>query len=58
MRNGYVIYPDSIGQMNLEKAKEYALQRSIAEPLEKFRVEDCDTQRTLATYKNGREVQI
>lgn len=40
--NGYVIYPVSVGMMDLEKAKARAAEMS-ADDSEEYRIEDCDT---------------
>jgi hypothetical protein len=56
MTNGYVIYPASIGVMELEKALAKARELSAAEPNEDYRVEDCDTQKTVARFRNGEEL--
>ncbi len=53
--NGYVIYPDSVGRMNLADALEYARQSSIE--CGNARVEDCDTEKVVARFRNGAEVK-
>ena len=52
--NGYVIYPDSVGKMDLDAAKEYARESSEREG--EARVEDCDTEAVVARYRHGVEV--
>jgi hypothetical protein len=51
--NGYVIYPQSIGVMDLEAALDKARELSIDD--EPTRVEDCDTERVVARFANGEE---
>jgi hypothetical protein len=53
--NEYVIYPDSIGKMDLAEACEYARQCSADDPREEYRVEDCDTQKTVARFRQEKE---
>jgi hypothetical protein len=53
--NGYVIYPASIGVTDLEKAREKAAELSLKSG-EPTRVEDCDTERVVARFVDGKEV--
>jgi hypothetical protein len=54
--NGYVIYPDSIGKYELDEAMNYAAERSGEQPSVEYRVEDCDTEKVVARFRNGQEV--
>ena len=55
-QNGYVIYPASIGKMDLDEAKACAAEQSLlAVNRYKSRVEDCDTERVVARFRNGGE---
>lgn len=54
--NGYVIYPASIGVMDLGEAMDKAATLSADDPAEVYRVEDCDTERVIARYRNGDEL--
>jgi hypothetical protein len=53
--NGYVIYPESIGVMDRETAIERACELSAENPTETYRVEDCDTNDTIARFRGGQE---
>lgn len=53
--NGYVIYPHSLGVMDIDEAKRKARELSAREPEEPVRVEDCDTEKTVARYRAGKE---
>ena len=52
--NGYVIYPDSVGKMDLDTAMEYA--RESSERNGTARVEDCDTERIIARFARGQKI--
>jgi len=54
--NGYVIYPASIGVMDLEKALEKAASMSAEDPSEPYRVEDCDTEKVIARFDRGQRI--
>lgn len=53
-RNGYVVYPDSIGKFKLADANREAKRESI--DYGKARVESVDTGKTVARWENGRKV--
>ncbi len=53
--NGYVIYPDSIGIMDLDAAKAKAAELS-ADSDEEYRIEDCGTEKVIARFSHGKEV--
>lgn len=55
-QNGYVVYPCSIGVMFLQEAMELAADASKEGPNYCARVEDCDTERIVAQYRDGEEV--
>ena len=50
--NGYVVYPDSVGKHTLPAARKEAMKQS--RQYGSARVEDADTQKTVARYSNGR----
>lgn len=52
--NGYVIYPDSIGVMDLAAACDKARELSLGGG--ETRVEDCDSEKTIARFRAGEEV--
>jgi hypothetical protein len=54
--NGYVVYPASVGYMRLDAAKDAAAELSAELRNEPVRVEDCDTNATVARYCNGEEL--
>lgn len=51
--NGYVIYPDGLGYSDLNEALEVAKMCSYDE---ERRVEDCDTEKVIARFLDGKEV--
>lgn len=51
--NGYVVYPNSISQMDLGAALDLARESSIEHGT--ARVEDCDTGKVVAKFKNGEQ---
>jgi hypothetical protein len=54
--NGYVIYPNSIGVMDLPEALRRTRALSDADPSENYRVEDSDTEVVVARFRNGEEL--
>lgn len=54
--NGYVVYPASVGFMNLEAALDAARLDSNTGPEWWARVEDCDTEETVAQFIRGEQV--
>ena len=54
--NGYVIYPLSISVSDLDKALARAEQESASDPREEYRVEDCDSEKVVARFRDGERI--